>query len=65
MLNKFRKMLWPYLLALPPLAAVLAGMVTVYLMAKHPDQEIRVAPTETQSTGETRHVTNSVVPPLR
>lgn len=50
---------WPLLIALPPLAAVLGGIATIYLATRHPDQTVLVAPVTKA------HVTNSVVPPLR
>ena len=65
MKTKFGYLLWPCLLALPPVAAVIGCIITAALLARHPDHEIRVVPEATLSQEETRHVTNSVVPPLR
>lgn len=57
--------LWPCLLALPPLAAILAGIVTIILLSRHPDQELHLPNTAPLTQAEQRHVTNSVVPPLK
>ncbi len=56
--EKSRRSWWPLLVVLPPIAAVLGSMVTMYVSSRHPDQVIPV-------TQVKEHVTNSVVPPLR
>lgn len=53
-----RRCWWPLLIALPPLAAVLGGVATLYFAFRHPDRVLEVP-------AEAQHVTNSVVPPLR
>lgn len=58
---------WAWLLAVPPALALLGGMVTMYLVVKHPDQTIVVDTTsEVGGSGGThQHVVNSVTPPLK
>jgi hypothetical protein len=59
---------WAWLLAVPPLLAVLGGAATMYFVIKYPDQSIVV-----QSAAEVpdehgnvhQHVVNSVTPPLK
>lgn len=59
-----KRLLWPWLLALPPAAAVLGGIVIFIVLARHPDRDVRTPPPAPLSQEEQRHVTNSVVPPL-
>lgn len=50
-------MVW--LVIFPPVAAVLAGIVTITLVLKHPDRDVRPQQTSTH----TKAPANSVVPP--
>ena len=59
---------WAWLLAIPPLMAVIGGVITMYFVVKYPDQAIAVdAPAEvTSQRGQLhQHVVNSVTPPLK
>lgn len=60
-----RRCWWPLLIAVPPLAAVLGCIATIYFSARQPDREMQVIDTTTLNDAERRHVSNSVVPPLR
>jgi hypothetical protein len=62
-----RRSLIPYLLALGPVLAVIAGFITLYLVLRYPDTEWKVDKvTEIRTEhGTHKHVTNSVTPPLR
>jgi hypothetical protein len=59
---------WAWLLAVPPLMAVIGGIITMYFVVKYPDQAIAVD-THTEVSSERRqvhqHVVNSVTPPLK
>lgn len=61
-----RSLAW--LLAVPPLMAVLGGMITLYIVIKYPDQAISVDKTTLIQDDHGRihqHVVNSVNPPLK
>jgi len=58
---------WAWLLAVPPLLAVIGCMITWYFILRYPDQalpveEVRVT---TDDGSAHQHVVNSVTPPLR
>ena len=56
-----------WLLALPPLMAVLGGAITLYIVIRYPDQAIVVEDTVVHDDQGNvhRHVVNSVTPPLK
>jgi len=59
---------WAWLLAVPPLMAVIGGALTMYVVVKYPDHAIAVdsrieVPDEHGNTHQ--HVVNSVTPPLK
>lgn len=49
-----------WLVVAPPTAAVLGGIVTMTMVLKHPDHDVRPRQAVTQVT---KHASNSVVPP--
>jgi hypothetical protein len=49
-----------WLIIFPPAASVLAGIVTMTLVLKHPDHDVRPEPVVATAKG---HTSNSVVPP--
>jgi hypothetical protein len=51
-------MMW--LVIFPPLASVVAGIITMTLIIKHPDRDVRMQPTVIHSKAP---AANSVVPP--
>jgi len=57
----------PVLLFSLPALAVVACLITLYLIIKHPDQEISVQKVTVIRDGDTvhQHVVNSVTPPLK
>ena len=59
---------WAWLLVVPPLMAVIGGVITLYFVMKYPDQAIAVD-THTEVRSEQgrlhQHVVNSVTPPLK
>lgn len=58
---------WAWLLAVPPLLAVLGGAITLTLALTHPDKVIATEKVSTVRQGDRTqvHVTNSVTPPLK
>ncbi len=57
----------PYLLAILPAVACIAGFFTLYLALRNPDQAVVVDKVSEihDASGVHQHVTNSVTPPLR
>jgi hypothetical protein len=57
----------PFWLMLLPMLAVVGGFITLYLVIKHPDQEIAVDKVTVvkDEAGTHQHVVNSVTPPLK
>ncbi len=59
---------WAWLLAVPPLLAVIGGALTLYVVVKYPDQAIVVeskAEVPDEQGRMHQHIVNSVTPPLK
>jgi hypothetical protein len=56
---------WVWLIAVPPLLAVIGCAITWYFILRYPDHEIPVENVRiTTGSGVHQHVVNSVTPPL-